>query len=189
MGTSAGSALHIWSRSSKKHDHLRPRSAHPKRPLDRLQLTVALERHFWHERGAVCHTYYPRSRLESNSRFVRFFCLRRARSQIFPPSLISPFMPRSCTWNRWLHSVHIHLLGLSAAASPSLRHLSLIEMDERGYQRVWVESSADRLNQGRSFTHRKPIHPGTHTHTRTHTFLTQHTLSHKHTAPKWLPSL
>lgn len=74
-------------------------------------------------------------------------------------------------------------LSLSPSASPSLRHLSLIEMDERGYQGVWVESSAD---QGRSFTHHKPIHPRTDTYpplTPTHPCPETHS-SHKHAAPK-----
>lgn len=148
-----------------------PNQLPPNGPLKRLHLTATLERHFWSERGAVCHTYYPRIRSESNSLFVHFFCRRRSCSQIFPSSLISPFMPALLLETDPFSSVHIHLLGLSPSASPSLRHLSLIEMDERGYQGVWVESSADRLNQGRSFTHRQPIHPGTHTcplpHTRT----------------------
>lgn len=46
-----------------------------------------------------------------------------------------------------------------SSAPPSLRQLSLIEMDERGYGGVWVESSADRSNQGGSFTQCEPINP------------------------------
>lgn len=181
-----------WSQTNA---HLCPKSTHPKWPLNRLELTVTLERHFWHEQGAVCHTYYARFRLESNSLFVHFFCLRRSCSQIFPSSLISPFMLALAL--EIVHSLLCIFISSAslASASPSLRHLSLIEMDERGYHGVWVESSADRLNQGRSFTHRKLIHPGTHTyplsltHTHTYTSLTKHTLLHKHTAPKWLSSL
>lgn len=73
-----------WA-EAKQHVHLCPKSAHPKWPPNRLELTVTLERHFWRERGAVCHTYYPRFRLESNRLFVHFFCPRRSRSQIFFP--------------------------------------------------------------------------------------------------------
>lgn len=66
----------------------------------------------------------------------------------------------------------LHAYSFPQPSRPLPLHLlviSLIEMDERGYQGVWVESSADRLNKGRSFTHREPIHPGTHTYPLKHT--------------------
>lgn len=100
----------------KQHAHLCPTSTHPKWPLNRLELTVALERHFWHGQGAVCHTHYPRFRLKSLIVFLFTSSVSVARFQIFPSSLISPSMLVSRTPNRRAYS------------SPESRSLSLLSI-------------------------------------------------------------
>lgn len=100
------------------------------------------------------------------------------RFDVFPSSIISSFM---------LALVHTHFLCPLRLLPTHPSVLSLIETDEKGYEGVWLESSADRLNQGGSFTQHMPIHPRTHTlsHERSHT---PDSVLHNHTALRWLPA-